>query len=123
MMHSPSFQIPRLRLSVSALLAALTVVPVFHAAAVQVRVTVENLSPTGGTLLTPVWVGFHDGTFDLYDRGGVASPALERLAEDGNTAPLSAAFAAGLSGRGRDDCEWRLSAVRSWSEGFWGIFH
>lgn len=98
MMNPPFFQIPRLRLSMSALLAALTVVPVFHAAAVQVRVTVENLSPTGGTLLTPVWVGFHDGTFDLYDRGGVASPALERLAEDGNTAPLSAAFAAGPSG-------------------------
>jgi hypothetical protein len=77
---------------------ALTVVPAFHASAFQVRVTIENLSPSGGTLLTPVWVGFHSGAFDLYDRGDAANPALERLAEDGSTAPLSAAFVAGTAG-------------------------
>lgn len=68
------------------------------AAAVDVRVTVENLAPANGTFITPVWVGFHDGTFDLYDRGAPASPALERLAEDGAIAPLSAAFLASLAG-------------------------
>jgi hypothetical protein len=67
-------------------------------AAVDVRVTIENLAPANGTFLTPVWVGFHDGGFDLYDRGAPASPALERLAEDGTIAPLSAAFLASGAG-------------------------
>lgn len=67
-----------------------------HAA--NVRVTIQNLAPSGGVLLTPVWVGFHDGTFDLYNRGAPASAALERLAEDGMTGPLSGAFAASGAG-------------------------
>ena len=64
----------------------------------ELTVTVENLSPTNGTLLTPIWVGFHDGTFDLYDTGAPASAALERLAEDGEVAPLNAAFASSGAG-------------------------
>ncbi len=76
----------------------LTLLPALHADAFDVRVTIESLAPNGGTLLTPVWVGFHDGTFDLYDRGAPASAALERLAEDGTTGPLSAAFAASGAG-------------------------
>lgn len=68
------------------------------AAAVDVRVTIENLAPANGTFITPVWVGFHNGGFDLYDRGAAASPALERLAEDGATGPLSADFLASLAG-------------------------
>jgi len=68
------------------------------AMAVEVTVTVENLAPGNGTFLTPVWVGFHDGGFDLYDRdvavGTGALPAgLEALAEDGNTMPVSGEFA------------------------------
>lgn len=65
-----------------------------------VRVTVENLAPGGGTIQTPVWAAVHDGSFDLYDSGAPASPELERLAEDGNTGPISALFAA--SGAGTD---------------------
>lgn len=57
-----------------------------------VTVIIENLAPPGGTYLTPVWVGFHDGGFDLYDNGAAISPELERLAEDGNTGPLMMAF-------------------------------
>lgn len=68
------------------------------AAAVEVRVTIENLAPANGTFVTPVWVGFHNGSFDLYDPGAAASPALERLAEDGTIAPLSADFLASLAG-------------------------
>jgi len=64
----------------------------------SVTVVIENLAPMGGTFLTPVWVGFHDGGFDLYDNGAPVSAALERLAEDGNTAPLSAAFDASGNG-------------------------
>ena len=68
------------------------------AAQINLRVTVENLAPGGGNLLTPLWFGFHDGTFDLYDRGAPISPELERLAEDGNPAPLIGSFAGAPGG-------------------------
>lgn len=58
-----------------------------------VLVTIENTGPSGGTYITPVFAGFHDGTFDLFDTGAAASTELERLAEDGNTGPLTTAFA------------------------------
>ena len=61
--------------------------------ATTVEISIENLAPDGGVFLTPVWVGFHDGGFDIYDNGDPASPELERIAEDGNTGPISAAFA------------------------------
>ena len=57
-----------------------------------VRVTIENLAPVDGTVITPLWVGFHNGSFDSFDVGGFASDAIERLAEDGNTQPISQAF-------------------------------
>ena len=49
----------------------------------QLTIEIENLAPTNATLLTPVWFGIHNGTFDTYDRGRPISPGLERLAEDG----------------------------------------
>jgi hypothetical protein len=61
--------------------------------AAEVMVTVENLQPPGGLFFTPTWVGFHDGTFDSFDAGSSASAAIEAIAEEGNTAPLSATFA------------------------------
>ena len=51
-----------------------------------------NMTPKNGTCQTPVWVGIHDGTFDIYDRDAAASIALERLAEDGNNDQLIEAF-------------------------------
>jgi hypothetical protein len=54
-------------------------------AATGVTVVIENLAPNNGTYLTPVWVGFHDGTFDTHDLSLAASMELERLAEDGDT--------------------------------------
>ena len=50
----------------------------------ELRITVRNLSDDGGVFLTPVYFGFHDGSFDLFDAGATASPGLEALAEDGN---------------------------------------
>ncbi len=49
----------------------------------QLRVTIENLSPTDGFFLTPLWFGLHDGSFDLFNPGEPASAALELIAEDG----------------------------------------
>lgn len=82
------------------------VVGVLTAGAVQadhheVLVTVENLAPEGGAFFTPVWVGLHDGSFNLFDPGGLASEGLERLAEDGDASVLRADFA-GATGAGMD---------------------
>lgn len=67
----------------------LTAVPL---AALEVTVTVENLAPENGGVLTPMWVGVHDGGFDIYDLGAPASDPLERIAEDGEPMMLSNAF-------------------------------
>ena len=64
----------------------------------QVTVTIENLAPENGIYLTPFWVGFHNGSFDTYNRGVAISPVFEPLVEDGNTAPLSQAFLASGNG-------------------------
>ncbi|MCW5700895.1 MAG: spondin domain-containing protein [Rhodospirillales bacterium] len=62
------------------------------ASAANITVYVENLAPPNGTLITPVGVFFHDGSFDIGNIGQAASPALERLVEDGNLDPLFATF-------------------------------
>ncbi len=67
-----------------------------HAMPVKLKVMVKNVAPAGGVALTPVWVGFHDGSFDSYNRGEASSAGIEALAEDGNTDPISASFS--LSG-------------------------
>ena len=72
-----------------------------QASAVEVVVTITNQSKTRGVFLTPVWVGFHDGGFDLFDPGVPAEPngGLERVAEDGELATIRAEFAASPSGQ------------------------
>lgn len=62
----------------------------------EVVVRIENPSGNDGIFFTPVWVGFHDGGFDLFDAGTVAPAGgvLERLAEDGDVEALQADFAA-----------------------------
>ncbi|OMH34784.1 spondin domain-containing protein [Motiliproteus sp. MSK22-1] len=74
------------------LLCGLLGLSISQANAAMIKVEVENKSPTDGLFFTPVWLGFHSGGFDTFDVGAAASPALERLAEDGNPAPLNAAL-------------------------------
>jgi len=67
----------------------------------SVIVTIENAQPSRGTFLTPPWLGIHDGSFDTYDGGAVASVPLggneiESLAEDGNNGPITTTFEARL---------------------------
>ncbi|MEO0438831.1 MAG: spondin domain-containing protein, partial [Pseudomonadota bacterium] len=71
----------------------------------SVIVSVTNSAPSRGAAQTPFWVGIHDGSFDIYDRnvplgaeGLVPSPAVERLAEDGATGPITEAFDALVPG-------------------------
>ncbi|GAB5467376.1 MAG: hypothetical protein Kilf2KO_04060 [Rhodospirillales bacterium] len=56
----------------------------FMADTTNLRVTVVNTADAGGTALTPVYLGFHNGNFDLFEAGQAASPGLESLAEDGS---------------------------------------
>ena len=63
-----------------------------NAAPVQLKVIVTSQAPMGGVALTPLWFGFHDGSFDSYNGGQASSPALQALAEDGNVMPISNDF-------------------------------
>ncbi|MEM9065996.1 MAG: spondin domain-containing protein [Planctomycetota bacterium] len=57
-----------------------------------ISITFENLLPSGGTALTPVFVGLDDGTFNLFNPGGNASAGLELVAEVGQTGTLISEF-------------------------------
>ncbi len=59
---------------------------------IELTIEIENLAPTNGTLLTPVWFGIHNGTFDTDDRGRPVSPGLESLAEHGAVDLISRGF-------------------------------
>ena len=84
------------------MMAALTALSLSSSALAQrpaVLVTARNVAPQNGTFQTPIWVGFHGGTFDLYNTGLAASElpmpgsnAIESLAEDGSTAAVTADF-------------------------------
>jgi Ca2+-binding RTX toxin-like protein len=58
----------------------------------KIVITLENIAPTNGTALSPVWFGFHNGQFDSFDAGKKASSAIETLAEDGSLASLTQKF-------------------------------
>ena len=73
-------------------LAAMLMGSAVQASTAQIQVDFTNNAPAGGTLQTPVWVGFHDGGFDTFSTGQAATQGLERLAEDGNTSVLSSEF-------------------------------
>ena len=60
----------------------------------ELQICIENLAEDDGFFLTPLWVGLHDGSFDLFDLGTSASPGLEELAETGSAAILMSEFAA-----------------------------
>lgn len=68
------------------------------AQAADLKVTLTNLAPQGGVGIAPLWVGFHDGSFDLFNVGQAASIGIERSAEDGNAAEINAAFSASSAG-------------------------
>ncbi|MEQ8845523.1 MAG: spondin domain-containing protein [Phycisphaerales bacterium] len=70
--------------------AATTAAP---ALAQTVEIRIENLQEPGGMAFTPFWVGFHDGSFDVFDAGSRASGGITEIAELGDTGPLSMRFA------------------------------
>ena len=58
-----------------------------------IEVTIENLAMVDGFSLTPFWIGLHNGSFDLFDHGVIATPGLEDLAEEGDASELENEFA------------------------------
>lgn len=81
----------------AALAATATLALAGAAQAADVKVTLTQLSPLGGVGIAPLWVGFHNGSFDAFDAGYAASLGIERAAEDGSAAQLSTIFAATAS--------------------------
>lgn len=61
---------------------------------VQVRVTIQNLSPTSSVSFAPLRVGFHNGTFDAFNNGQAANAATISIAEGGSGADWFPAFMA-----------------------------
>jgi hypothetical protein len=68
------------------------------AKAATLKVTVENVAPQQGVVLTPLWVGFHNGSFSVFNLEQPASIDVERLAEDGSTGPIASRFLASGAG-------------------------
>lgn len=83
----------KLRPNWPALAATMLCASALSAQASNIHVTLTNLAPSGGVGIAPLWVGFHDGSFDSFDTGSSASIGIERAAEDGNAGALSAIFA------------------------------
>lgn len=80
------------RTMLASTLCALSSAPAFAQAPRLATVKVENISPVDGVALTPVWVGFHSGSFDSYNGGLRALAGLERVAEDGDNSLISEQF-------------------------------
>jgi hypothetical protein len=69
-----------------------------HAANVQLTITVESLAPTNSVSFAPLHVGFGNGSFDSFDIGSVAGPAILSVAEGGSGSAWLPAFSAADAG-------------------------
>ena len=65
-----------------------------QAAIVNVQVTVENLVAPNGVSFAPLRVGFHQGIFDAFNLGQVATAPIISVAEGGSGSAWFPAFAA-----------------------------
>ena len=63
----------------------------------QIRVTVTTTGPVG---LAPAFAAFHDGSYEIFSPGGMASAGLEALAEVGDASVLVGATPAGVTAAG-----------------------
>ena len=60
---------------------------------VQLRLTVQNLAPTNSVAFAPLRVGFNNGTYDSFNAGQAAGPAIVSIAEGGSGSDWFPAFA------------------------------
>lgn len=81
-----------------AALVAASAASLSMAQTLPLRVTVENLAPSNGVNLTPFWVGFHGGSFDLFNLNEANTRVgVERVAEDGDVGAIRGEFLAEAS--------------------------
>jgi len=85
-----------MRLIASMLVSSFVVTTVVTTAATAdiVTVTFGNLQQSEGFAFTPAWLGFHDGSFNVFGPGQAASlfDGVEQVAELGDTSALSSRF-------------------------------
>lgn len=62
------------------------------ASADALKITVQSLQPNGGFAFSPIWFGFHDGTFQPFTAGSSASSSIEAVAELADLGPISNQF-------------------------------
>ncbi len=74
--------------------AALALCGAANAVQVDVTVKAESLATPTGVTFAPLHFGFHNGSFDPFDIGGVAGAAIVSVAEGGLGVDYQAAFAA-----------------------------
>lgn len=60
----------------------------------MVTATITNLAPTNSISFAPLHVGFHNGSFDAFNLGGVAAAGIISVAEGGSGVQWQADFAA-----------------------------
>ncbi len=60
----------------------------------NVTITVENLAPASGIAFAPLHFGFHNGSFDAFNLGEVATAPIISVAEGGSGSDWQPAFAA-----------------------------
>lgn len=89
-------------MKVRVLLGILALGASVSAQAALLQVTVTNVAQDSDFFLTPLWVGLHNGDFDLFDNREPATAGLELLAEEGDPSVLSGEFAAATNGLGVD---------------------
>lgn len=65
-----------------------------YAQQVELRVTAQNLSPANSLTFAPLRVGFHNGTFDVFNNGEAATAPIISIAEGGSGVDWFPAFAA-----------------------------
>ena len=74
--------------------ALATLAAASSAAPVKVTVSVQNLATANGIAFAPLHVGFGSGSYDGFDLGGVAGPAIVSVAEGGSGSAWFPAFGA-----------------------------
>lgn len=82
------------RTSAAAAAACLSLSTAAVAAPVHLVVTLQNLAAANSVSFAPLHVGFHNGSFDVFNNGQTAGAAIVSVAEGGSGSAWQPAFAA-----------------------------
>ena len=76
-----------------AIAASLSLGSAVHAAQINLTITAENLAPANSISFAPLHFGIHNGSFDAFNIGQVATAPIISVAEGGGGMAWQAAFA------------------------------